>query len=103
MEHLVLALTTFATRAEAESFARRAVENGAACAQIDGPVLSVYRWNGRVEQSEEWRLFLKIPGSRVHALRDLAGAAHPYDTPQWIEFNADHVAEKYLRWAHSHL
>jgi periplasmic divalent cation tolerance protein len=92
-------LTTVATREEASSLAHKALDAGAACAQIDGPVTSVYRWDGRVEQAEEWRLMLKVPVERLESLREQLLRVHPYQTPEWIELEAAFVTEKYLQWS----
>ena len=35
----------------AEAIVRRRL---AACAQVSGPITSTYRWEGELEQSEEW-------------------------------------------------
>ena len=48
---MIIAWTTTATRSDAERLAEGAVEKRlAACAQIDGPVLSHYHWEGRLVQ-----------------------------------------------------
>jgi periplasmic divalent cation tolerance protein len=96
---LRVALTTLPDAQAAEVFAVAALDQGAACAQVEGPIRSHYLWQGRRESSEEWRVVLKVPAERVAALRAWALGAHPYDTPQWIETEADFVAEKYLQWA----
>ncbi|MBL9203206.1 MAG: divalent-cation tolerance protein CutA [Opitutaceae bacterium] len=97
---MFIAWTTVATRADAERLAARAVESGlAACVQIDGPVVSNYRWKGKVERGEEFRLTLKCLPAQLTALEQQVLAAHPYDTPEWLVVRAEHVAEKYLSWA----
>ncbi len=48
--------TTTATQEEAQQIAAALVhERLAACVQIDGPIESVYRWQGEVETAREWR------------------------------------------------
>ena len=48
-------------REDAERIAQTLVEEHlAACAQVVGaPILSFYRWEGKMERSEEWLLLLK--------------------------------------------
>ena len=47
--------TTLPDREVAQNLARRLVEERlAACAQVEGPVASVYRWKGAVESATEW-------------------------------------------------
>ena len=98
---LTLVLTTVGNQSDALSLSNLAVEAGAACAQVDGPVQSVYRWEGRLESSEEWRVLIKVVPGQLPGVRDRVLSAHPYDTPQWVEISADFVAEKYLQWARS--
>jgi periplasmic divalent cation tolerance protein len=71
----------------------------AACAQVDGPITSIYRWEGKVAREAEHRLLLKFtPDAQADLERTLL-AQHPYDTPQWVVLPASHVSEKYLSWA----
>ena len=66
---MFVAWTTVADRADADRLAAGAVERGlAACVQIDGPVTSHYRWEGKLERSEEFRLTFKCLPERLMAL-----------------------------------
>lgn len=97
---LLLAWTTVATRADADRLAAEAVAQGlAACVQVDGPVASHYRWQGRIETAEEYRLCFKFPPAVASALERHVLAHHPYETPEWIVVSVQHVSEKYLSWA----
>jgi periplasmic divalent cation tolerance protein len=95
-----IAWTTVANRDDAERLARRAVEHRlAVCAQIDGPVVSFYQWEKRVERSEEWRVTFKCVPERLAALEARILTDHPYQVPEWLAVRAEHVGEKYLNWA----
>ncbi|HUL53021.1 MAG TPA: divalent-cation tolerance protein CutA [Opitutaceae bacterium] len=97
---MLLAWTTVANPDDAARLARGAVEAGlAACVQVDGPVISHYRWEGRVETASEHRLMFKFLPEQAAALEAWIRARHPYDTPEWIVARAEHVSEKYLSWA----
>ena len=97
---LMIAWTSVATRADADRLAADAVERGlAVCVQIDGPVTSHYRWEGKTEQATEFRLAFKCLPERTAALETCILAIHPYDTPEWIVVASAHVTEKYLSWA----
>lgn len=97
---MLIAWTTVAQRAEADQLAAAAVGQGlAACVQIDGPLVSHYRWEGKMERSEEYRLTLKFLPGHLSALRQLILARHPYTTPEWLVVKAEDVGEKYLSWA----
>lgn len=75
--------TTFADRAAAESCAARLVrERLAACVQIDGPVISTYRWRDVVETATEWRCTCKTSPGRAEGCRRAIAEGHPYETPE---------------------
>jgi periplasmic divalent cation tolerance protein len=96
-----VAWTTLPDAKAAATLGRHLVQAGlAACAQVDGPLLSIYRWNGAVEEAAEHRLTLKILPERLAAAEQALLAHHPYDTPQWVVVAAD-AGEKYLNWARS--
>ena len=97
---MLLAWTTVATSEDASRLARGAVEARlAACVQVEGPVTSHYRWQERLESTQEYRLMFKILPEHAAALEAWVRAQHPYDTPEWVVVRADHVSEKYLSWA----
>jgi len=97
---LLLAWTTVSTRADADRIAVGAIaSNTAVCVQIDGPVTSHYRWQGRSEQTSEFRLIFKCLPEKLRELETCVHALHPYSTPEWIVVEALHVSEKYLSWA----
>ena len=97
---MLIAWTTVATRADADALAHGIIaENLAVCVQVDGPIVSHYAWEGKIEQSEEFRLTLKLLDQQLLSLESHVLRHHPYRTPQWIVVSAQHVGEKYLSWA----
>jgi periplasmic divalent cation tolerance protein len=69
-----------------------------ACAQVTGPVASVYRWKGEVEQATEWYCVMKTTGARYEALAAWIAQHHPYDTPELIATPVVAGAPDYLAW-----
>lgn len=97
---MLVAWTTVTERTDADRLAAAAIGAGfAACVQIDGPITSHYRWQGRAEQAQEYRLCFKFLAPTADALKEQVLGAHPYDTPEWIVVRAEDVGEKYLSWA----
>ncbi|GGY31846.1 divalent-cation tolerance protein CutA [Streptomyces omiyaensis] len=96
----VLAVTTTTdSRAKAEALARGAVEARlAACAQVSGPVTSVYHWKSAVETAEEWRVDLKTTEGRYAALETHLLAAHDYETPELLATPVVRGSAAYLEW-----
>jgi periplasmic divalent cation tolerance protein len=97
---MFVAWTTTAKREDADRLARGAVEaHLAACVQIDGPITSHYRWEGKVESAEEFRVWFKYLPANASQLSTWVHHHHPCTIPQWIEVSAENVGEKYLSWA----
>jgi periplasmic divalent cation tolerance protein len=97
---MFIAWTTVATRQDADRLAADAVtRNLAVCTQIDGPIVSHYRWQGKAERAEEFRLCFKCLPSHLDLLEQRVLATHPYEAPEWLVVRADRVGEKYLSWA----
>jgi len=83
-----LVLTTEANRERAEALALALLERGlVACASLH-PVVSLYRWQGQLERSEEVQLLLKTSPGKLEALRRNLVELHSYDTPEWIHWQA---------------
>jgi periplasmic divalent cation tolerance protein len=92
-------LTTTDAADKAEALARGAVEaRVAACAQISGPVTSVYRWKGAVETAAEWQILFKTTADRYDGLESYLRRAHDYDTPEIIATPIVRGSAAYLRW-----
>jgi periplasmic divalent cation tolerance protein len=99
---MLIAWTTVAIRADADQLADEAVRrNLAVCVQINGPITSHYRWEGRVAQDQEFRLCFKVLPNHIVALEEFIMSRHPYDAPEWIVVRAEKVGEKYLSWANA--
>jgi periplasmic divalent cation tolerance protein len=91
--------TTTDSRAEAVDLGRAAVEARlAACAQVTGPLASIYWWEGGVERSEEWLLALKLPAAGYQALAEFLSRHHSYDEPEIVALPIVTGSPSYLRW-----
>lgn len=97
-EHLTV-LTTTDSAEKAEALARGAVDaRVAACAQISGPVTSVYRWEGAIETAPEWQVLLKTTAARYEGLEAYIRSVHDYDTPEIIATPVVRGGADYLAW-----
>ncbi|MCF6521783.1 divalent-cation tolerance protein CutA [Streptomyces sp. JJ36] len=92
-------LTTTGSAEEAEALARGAVERRvAACAQIGGPVTSVYRWEDAVQTDPEWQVLFKTAATRYADLEAYLREAHSYDVPEIIATPVVRGGADYLGW-----
>jgi periplasmic divalent cation tolerance protein len=98
----VQVVTTTALREEAERIARELVEARlAACVQIVGPILSTYRWQGKIETGEEWQCWAKTRGELFARVEEAIRRIHPYEVPEIIAVPVVAGSAKYLAWVNA--
>jgi periplasmic divalent cation tolerance protein len=91
--------TTIDTREGAERLAALAVEAGlAACAQVQGPIASTYRWRGQIEHAAEWYCHFKTTRARLPDLERLLKTEHPYELPEIVAVAIAAGNPDYLAW-----
>lgn len=97
---LSIGWTTTESREQAEKLAELCVKKKTvACAQISGPIQSVYFWKGEAQKDQEWRLTLKFPTARTADVTAFIESNHPYEVPQWIVVDASFAGSEYAQWA----
>jgi periplasmic divalent cation tolerance protein len=85
---LEIVLTTEADGARAESLAAALLERRLVACVALMPVRSLYRWQGRIERSEEVQLLLKTTPECLQALEAAVRDLHSYEVPEWIHWRA---------------
>lgn len=91
--------TTLPDQAAAEQLGATLVqERLAACAQVVGPISSVYWWQGRVERSGEWYCHLKTTRARLRAIERRLRELHPYELPELVAVPLVDGDQRYLKW-----
>jgi periplasmic divalent cation tolerance protein len=96
---MALVRTTVGSRDAADTLARLLVNAGlAACVHVQ-EIRSVYRWQGKVEETDEWMVEARALESRVVAVRDAMLADHPYQVPLVEVLTATGIPKAYLDWA----
>ncbi|MEQ8615108.1 MAG: divalent-cation tolerance protein CutA [Lacipirellulaceae bacterium] len=99
MTEFLQVMITAGTRAEAESIARVLVEKRlAACVQVSGPITSVYRWQEKIEQSEEWKLTAKTSPARFKELAAQTSELHSCDCPEIVATAISDGSKAYFEW-----
>ena len=69
-----------------------------ACVNMLGPVVSRYRWEGKIEEGQEIVLLMKTTTACKEKLRQRIGDLHSYTVPEVLEFDVDSGLESYLDW-----
>ena len=96
---LVLVTTTVDSMSDAEELAKLVLDHSlAACVQIEQPIVSLYRWKGKLERASEVRLTLKTTVSRWPDLKLKLGQAHRYEEPEIIMCEIKDSTDGYCNW-----
>jgi periplasmic divalent cation tolerance protein len=91
--------TTTGTREVAERIAIELVDRRlAACAQVSGPIVSTYRWEGKIENAEEWLCTAKTSREHLPAIQEVLTRLHPYELPELVAVPIVGGSEAYLKW-----
>jgi len=91
-------LVTAASQAEAEAIARELIQAKlAACVSLI-PIRSIYTWQGKVQQEEEWQLLIKTDLDQFAALEAKVSSIHSYEVPEIIALPILQGSSPYLKW-----
>lgn len=99
MTKIVEITTTLDSEQAASNLAKQIVTARlAACVQITGPLLSIYRWQGEVCEAQEWRCTIKTLSSAAPKLIHFISEAHPYDVPEILVVDVQSSSTAYAQW-----
>jgi periplasmic divalent cation tolerance protein len=97
-----LVITNLPDRDSAAKLAHDLIERRlAACVNILSPCRSVYRWQGKTEDAEEFPLLIKTTRERYAELEAAIRAGHPYELPEIIAISLARGLPAYLEWVDS--
>ena len=95
----VIVMVTTASKQEAEKIAQQLLkERLIACANIIGPVSSLFHWAGKMEKAEEFLIFMKSRKELFEKLTETVKALHSYEVPEILIFPIVGGSEAYLDW-----
>jgi periplasmic divalent cation tolerance protein len=84
---------------QAERLARALVERRlAACVNVLPGVVSVYRWQERIERDNEHLLIIKSSRARLTELQATLVSLHPYELPEVLALPVAAGHAPYLEW-----
>jgi periplasmic divalent cation tolerance protein len=90
---------TFPDEATAERICEMLVAEGVvACANIHGPIKSIYKWQGRIQREAEYVAILKTRSFKKGALMERIRATHPYANPCLVFLDLDGGLPGFLNW-----
>jgi periplasmic divalent cation tolerance protein len=95
----VLIFTTAPDDERAETLARTLIEERlAACVNLHGPMVSIYRWKNAVQRDVERQIVIKTTRSRAPALEARLRELHSYELPEFLVVPVEHGSADYLDW-----
>jgi len=95
----VIIMVTTASKQEAEKIAQRLLkERLIACANIIGPVSSLFHWAGKTEKAEEFLIFMKSRKDLFEKLTETVKALHSYEVPEILVLPVVGGSKAYLDW-----
>lgn len=99
MSEKLLVFSTAGSETEATNIAHELVERRlAACVNIVPKIQSVYRWNGEIEESEEFLLLIKTTASSLGRVQAAIRELHSYEVPELIAIPIAAGSDDYLKW-----
>ena len=101
MKAIIIISTTLEKKDDAERIAGLLLDHKLiACAQISGPITSLYRWKGVTTSATEFSLSVKTTASLTDKVKDILLLEHPYELPEIIVQEIDHSSKEYSRWVY---
>jgi periplasmic divalent cation tolerance protein len=95
----VIVLTTFPGDMDAAEFAAVLIrEQLAACVNVQGDMLSLYRWQGELQRDTERQVVIKTTRDRLDDLWVRVRELHPYEVPEFLVLPVVDGSDAYLRW-----
>ncbi|MEO0881204.1 MAG: divalent-cation tolerance protein CutA [Pseudomonadota bacterium] len=99
MTNLILIRVNCPNEAIATEIAEAAISaRVAGCANINGPIRSIYSWQGEIEREQEWVLWLKVKETDWDKAEALVLSKHPFDTPALLGIPCSHANRRYADW-----
>jgi periplasmic divalent cation tolerance protein len=93
-----IVLSTTGSQEEADKIAGILLESRAAsCVQIS-PIVSHYRWKGKIEKENEIRLLIKTTDALYSKVENLIRENHSYEVPQIVKVPITGGLKEYLDW-----
>lgn len=96
---VVVVFSTFPNPEKAAEVARTLVTDGlAACVNLVGPVRSIYRWKGEVQDDTETLAVIKTTRETFDAMKARLVELHPYEVAEVIALPVEAGHALYLDW-----
>jgi len=101
VEQPVIVLVTVPSQKEGERIGRMLVESRlAACVNLIPHLLSIYRWEGKIQEEGEFLLMIKTTADRFAELREKVKRIHSYEVPEVLALPVLDGNTDYMEWVY---
>ena len=98
-DQISLVYSTIDNLDQARAISRTLLDEGLiACANIIPGMISLYHWQGKLEEAAEFVLLLKTRAPLVDQVIARTRRLHPYDTPAIFALSASDCDPEYADW-----
>lgn len=73
-------------------------EKLAACCSIVPNVTSLYYWEEKLTESNEYLMIIKTTTDKINELENRIQQLHEYEVPEIIAISASSVSQNYIQW-----
>ena len=95
----VLIISTFPSEESIAAISKDLIVSKRLCACVSlTKVRSVYYWNNKLEDQQEFIVLFKTTKLYAKRLKDEIKKLHPYEVPEILELKIDDVCRDYLSW-----
>jgi periplasmic divalent cation tolerance protein len=99
MSEALIVFVTVPSRADGERIAEALVgERLAACANLVGPIRSIYRWQGEICRDDEHLMLIKTTREHYASLEARVKTLHSYEVPEIVAVPIAVGSAAYLGW-----
>lgn len=96
---IVIGYCTFPSEASAAEICQAMVaERLVACANIFGPMRSLYSWGGRMNDEREFVAILKTRADRCGRVKERMRSLHPYTNPCLVFWPLEDGLPDFMNW-----
>jgi periplasmic divalent cation tolerance protein len=95
---MVFIHTTCAKKEEAEKLGKLIIEKKMGACVHYWPIISMYRWNGELKETEEVMMVITTFESKLEEVNDLISKHHSYSTPMIAGVDVRRINRTYKEW-----
>jgi periplasmic divalent cation tolerance protein len=95
----IIIISTFANENSLRNFAHEMIVEQKLCACVNyTKVRSLYWWENKLNDEEEFIALFKTTNKKARELRNRIEKQHSYDIPEILEISVDKASKPYLNW-----